>query len=170
MTTSTCLPPMLIIRSVGNLAHVHFAANVFSLPLKSEDHSHGVYTEQEMYMVLAIIFICIFSDIDPAKSFPLRTAAKAVTQQLGKLVESNVKTVSATGWIAGVVDGMHQRHSPLTDYGVHMVRRLLESGMGASEITWSQIIPTAGAMVANQAQVVRCTVKPCHPTNLTGCA
>ncbi|KAL9134531.1 MAG: hypothetical protein Q9175_004283 [Cornicularia normoerica] len=139
--------------SVGNLAHVHFAANVFSLPLKTEEHPHGVYSEQEMYMVLAVIFTCIFFDLDPAKSFPLRLAAKAVTQQLGKLVETNVKMVNATGWIAGIVDGIHQQHSPLTDYGVHMIRRLLESGMGVSEITWSQIVPTAGAMVANQAQV-----------------
>jgi len=141
--------------SVGNLAHVHFAANVFSLPLKTEDHPHGIYSEQEMYMVLAVLFTCIFFDLDPAKSFPLRQAARAVTQQLGKLVEANVKMVHATGWIAGVVDGMHQQHNPLTDYGVHMVRRLLDSGMGTSEITWSQIVPTAGAMVANQAQVVR---------------
>lgn len=151
------------VRSVGNLAHVYFAANVFSLPLKTEDHPHGVYSEQEMYMVLAIIFSCVFSDVDPAKSFPLRLAAKAITQQLGKLVEANVKMVNATGWIAGIVDGIHQHHSPLTDYGVHMVRRLLESGMSVSEITWSQIVPTAGAMVANQAQVVRSSVDPSHP-------
>ncbi len=144
----------LIARSVGNLAHVHFAANVFSLPLKTDTSPNGVYSEQEMYMVLAVIFTCIFFDLDAAKSFPLRLAAKAVTQQLGKLVEGNVKMVNATGFIAGIVDGMHQTHSPLTDYGVHMVRRLLESGMGTSEITWSQIVPTAGAMVANQAQVV----------------
>ncbi|KAL2052222.1 hypothetical protein ABVK25_007381 [Lepraria finkii] len=140
-------------RDVGNLAPVHFAANVFSLPLKTEDHPHGIYSEQEMYMVLTVFFTAIFFDLDPAKSFPLRLAAKAVTQQLGKLVEANVKMVNATGFIAGIVDGMHQQHSPLQDYGVHMVRRLLESGMGVSEITWSQIVPTAGAMVANQAQV-----------------
>ncbi|KAL6715679.1 hypothetical protein ACLMJK_006640 [Lecanora helva] len=142
-----------ITRDVGNLAHVHFAANVFSLPLKTEEHPHGVYSEQELYMVLAIIFTCIFFDIDPAKSFPLRMAAKNVTQQLGQLVEANVKTVNATGFIAGIVDGMHQHHTPLTDYGVQMVRRLLESGLGSHEVTWSQILPTAGAMVANQAQV-----------------
>ena len=155
------------IGSVGNLTHVHFAANVFSLPLKTEEHPRGVYSEQEMYMVLAIISTCIFFDTDPAKSFPLRLAAKSVTQQLGKLVEANVKLVNATGWIAGVVDGIHQQHSPLTDYGVHMVRRLLESGMGVSEITWSQIMPTAGAMVANQAQAVRNSVARCHPIDLT---
>lgn len=134
---------------------MHFAANVFSLPLKTETSPRGVYSEQELYMVLAVIFTCIFFDLDPAKSFPLRMAAKSVTQQLGKLVQANVKMVNATGFIAGIVDGMHQHHTPLTDYGVHMVRRLLESGMDTSEITWSQIVPTAGAMVANQAQVVR---------------
>ena len=111
-------------------------------------------------MVMAVIFICIFFDLDPAKSFPLRLAAKAVTQQLGKLIEANVKAVNMTGWIAGIVDGMTQHHSPLTDYGVHMVRRLLDSGLGTSEVTWSQILPTAGAMVANQAQVVWLSIHP----------
>ncbi len=105
-------------------------------------------------MVLAIISICIFHDLDPAKSFPLRLAGKAVTQQLGKLVETNVKSVNRTGWISGFVDGRTQHHTPLADYGVHMVRSLLEGGLGASEVTWSQILPTAGHMVANQAQLV----------------
>lgn len=143
---------------MGNLAHVHFAANVFSLPLKMEEQPHGVYSEQELYTVLAAISTCLFSDLDPAKSFPLRVAAKAVTQQLGKLVEANVKTVNAPGWIAGIVDGIHQHHNPLTDYGVHMVRRLGESGLDASEITWSQILPTAGTIVADQAQAVGVSV------------
>ena len=139
---------------MGNIAPVHFAANVFSMPLKTDHHTRGIYSEQEMYMALAIIYTCVFFDLDPAKSFPLRMAAKAVTQELGKHVESNVKLVNATGFISGIVDGMHQDHTPLKDYGVHMVRSLLESGLSTSEITWSQIVPTAGAMVENQAQAV----------------
>ncbi|KAI9777325.1 MAG: hypothetical protein M1839_008933 [Geoglossum umbratile] len=142
-----------IIRDIGNLTHVHFAANVFSLPLKTSEHPHGVYSEHELYMVLAVIFVCIFFDLDPAKSFPLHQAAIAVSQQLGKLIEVNVKAVHATGVIAGVIDNFHQEHSPLKDYGVHMVRRLLASGLNVEQTTWSQILPTAGAMVANQAQV-----------------
>lgn len=141
-------------QSVGNIAPVHFAANVFSLPLKTEEQPKGMYTEQELYMVMAIIFIEIFFDLDPAKSFPLRRAAEAVTQQLGKLVEANVKTLNMTGWISGIVDGMTHHQTPVADSGVHMVRRLLESGLGSSEVTWSQILPTAGTLVANQAQVV----------------
>jgi linoleate 10R-lipoxygenase len=34
-----------------------------------------------------------------------------------------------------------------------MIQRLLETGMGPSEVTFSQILPTAVAMVPNQAQV-----------------
>ncbi len=134
---------------------MHFVANVFSLPLKTEVTPNGIYSEQELYMVLALIFTCIFSDLDLSKSFPLRMATRDLTQQLGKIVESSIKGVNMTGWIAGIVDAIHQDHTPLKDYGVHMVRRLLESGMRAREITWSQILPTSGAMVANQAQVVR---------------
>ncbi|KAL9035212.1 MAG: hypothetical protein Q9180_004979, partial [Flavoplaca navasiana] len=142
-----------ITRDVGNLAHIHFAANMFSLPLKTDETPHGVFSEQELYMVIAVIFVGIFFDLDPAKSFPLRHAARAVSQQLGKLIEANVHSVSMTGMVAGVVDRFRENHNPLADYGVHMIRRLLDSGLGVSEITWSQILPTAVAMVPNQAQV-----------------
>ncbi|KAL8639900.1 MAG: hypothetical protein Q9226_008813 [Calogaya cf. arnoldii] len=142
-----------ITRDVGNLAHIHFAASMFSLPLKTEETPHGVFSEQELYMVIAVIFVGIFFDLDPAKSFPLRHAARAVSQQLGKLIEANVHSVSMTGIVAGVVDRFRENQNPLADYGVHMIRRLLESGLGVSEITWSQILPTAVAMVPNQAQV-----------------
>ncbi|KAL8815505.1 MAG: hypothetical protein Q9223_005363, partial [Gallowayella weberi] len=141
-----------ITRDVGNIAHIHFAANMFSLPLKTEESSHGVFTEQELYMIIAVIFVAGFCDFDPAMSFPLRHAARAVSQQLGKLIEGHVHSVSMTGIVSGVVDKFRENKNPLSDYGVHMIRRLLESGLGVSETTWSQILPTAVAMVPNQAQ------------------
>ena len=157
--------------SVGNIAHIHFAATVFSLPLKIRENPHGIYSEHELYSLMAITFVAIFFDLDPAKSFPLRLGARAVTQQLGKLIEANVKTVNATSWVKSLVDPLMENRTPLVDYGVHMTRKLLESGLGPHEIAWSQILPTSGtctlasaiiqdtkfslvAMVANQAQVV----------------
>ncbi|KAL1837455.1 hypothetical protein VTK73DRAFT_4693 [Phialemonium thermophilum] len=149
-----------IVRDVGNLAHVHFAARVLGLPLKTARTPRGVYTEHELYAVLAIIFVCIFFDLDPAKSFPLRQAARAVTQQLGKLVEAEVKLVRTLG--AGVVGGLFskaaagfaaRKDDPLAAYGVHMIQGLLRSGLSAYDVAWSHIVPTAGAMVPNQAEV-----------------
>lgn len=105
-------------------------------------------------MIMAAVFTCIFFDLDPAKSFGLRQAAHAVGQQLGQVVEANVKSVSASGFLSNILDGRRENRNALGDYGIHMIRRLLDSGLGASEATWSQIMPTAIAMVPNQAQVV----------------
>ena len=87
-----------MISSVGNLAHVHFAANVFSLPLKTAEFPRGVYSEHEMYLVLALMFVFLFFDVDPVKTFPLALGAQKTTMQLGELVLANVKFTSATGW------------------------------------------------------------------------
>lgn len=103
--------------------------------------------------MLALIFVFIFFDVDPVKTFPLALGAHEVTQQLGALIETNVKFVSKTGWLSGITDKLHQQQGPLADYGVHMVRKLLSFGMSAEDAAWSQIFPTATAMVANQAQV-----------------
>lgn len=142
-----------ITRDVGNLAHVHFASNIFAIPLKTVESPRGIFTEQELYMIFAVVFTCVFFDLDPTKSFPLRLTARAVGQKLGKVIEGNVKAVNMTGWIAGIVDGFQENDNPLKEYGIHMVRSLLKSGLGPSEVAWSQILPTATAMVPNQAQV-----------------
>lgn len=76
-----------------------------------------------------------------------------MTQQIGKLVEANVNAAKASGWIAGILHSLQQKSNALQDYGMHMIRRLLESGKGVAQITWSQVLPTAVPMVANQAQV-----------------
>jgi linoleate 8R-lipoxygenase/9,12-octadecadienoate 8-hydroperoxide 8R-isomerase len=142
-----------IVRDIGNLANVHFLANIFSFPLKTEDNPIGVYSEQELYLVMAVVFTSIFFDADPAKSFPLRQASRKVAQQLGQLTLLNVEEVSRTGFFATLIDRLH-KHSALTDYGIHMIQRCIDSGLDAKTIVYQQILPTAGGMVANQAQLI----------------
>jgi linoleate 8R-lipoxygenase/9,12-octadecadienoate 8-hydroperoxide 8R-isomerase len=141
-----------VVRDIANLAQIHFCASVFALPLKTEENPRGVYSELELYMVMALVFTCIFFDADPAKSFPLRQASRKVTQQLGQLVMLNVQLIKRTGFIADLVDRFH-RHDVLTEYGVHMIQRLLETDLSPKEIVWTHVLPTAGGMVANQAQL-----------------
>lgn len=73
---------------------------------------------------------------------------------LGKLVELNVKSVTATSFASSLIDRFRENDNALHDYGIHMVRQLSEMGMGVQEMVYSQILPTAVAMVPNQAQVV----------------
>ena len=112
-----------------------------------------------MYMLMTVIFTCVFFDIDPSKSFPLRKASRALAQQLGKIVEANVKSVAANKILSNVIDNLRGNKDGLGEYGAHMIRRLSESGLTPAEITWSQVLPTAMAMVPNQAQVVRIKIQ-----------
>ncbi|KAI9804221.1 MAG: hypothetical protein M1825_001623 [Sarcosagium campestre] len=142
-----------IVRDVGNPAQAHFAANIFSLPLKTEDNPFGIFSEQELYLILTVMFIRVFFDLDPAKSFPLTQAARQVAQQIGALIQMNVDAVSTSGILGNIIDRFHRHHTALTSYGVHMIRKLLDSGLSAHDVTWTQMVPSAAAMVANQAQI-----------------
>ena len=141
-----------IVRDVSNIAQVHFASSVFSLPLKTDQNLHGVYTESELYTILALVFTCIFYDGDPTKSFPMRQAARTLTQQVGKLVEFNVQFVNTAGFVAIILDRFH-KHDSLTDYGVHLIQTLLANGASVRDVVYTNILPTAGGMVAYQSQV-----------------
>ncbi|KAL2857902.1 heme peroxidase [Aspergillus pseudoustus] len=142
-----------IVRDVANLAQVHFCSSVFSLPLKTESNPRGIFTEVELYRIMAVVFTAIFYDHDVSGSFELNKTARAVTQELGKLTMANVEKIDKSGLIASLVNRLH-RHDVLSEYGTHMIQRLLESGLEPAEIVWSHILPTAGVMVANQAQLL----------------
>jgi linoleate 10R-lipoxygenase len=76
--------------------------------------------------------------VDPVKTFPLRVAGLPVTQDLGQLVEQNVGFISKTNvpLVSGLVDSMMEEKNALKNYGVHMVRQLLKSGLGVHETTY----------------------------------
>ena len=143
-----------IIRDVGNLAHVHFCAEMFSLPLKTAEYPHGIFTEHELYLIMAAVFICVFFDVDAAHSFPLREKAHEATQTLGNLVQLEVAAIKKTGRFTDFMQKtLHPSTSPLKSYGLHMIHRLIESGMEVKDIVWGNIMGTAGGMVANQGQL-----------------
>jgi len=127
-----------IVRDVANLVNARFAASLFSLPIKSEEHPKGIYTEQELYQVLSIVFIVVFMDADIAKSFQLREAGHMLAQQLGELILINAEAISSTGIIADLLAKLHQS-SPLTDYGTHMIQRLLETNLSVKDVVWSHL-------------------------------
>lgn len=100
-----------------------------------------------------MVFITIFFDVDPVKSFQLRHASRKVVQQLGDYVLKLVRMMGEpSGFIASVIDRFH-RHTPLSKYGAHMIEHLLKVDLSVEDLVWSQLLPSSGAMVANQAQL-----------------
>ncbi|KAI8964322.1 linoleate diol synthase [Daldinia sp. FL1419] len=141
-----------IVRDVGNFSPVHFASRVFNLPLKTRENPKGIFTEHELYMALAVVSICIFSEADPVQSFPLRQATKAVASQLITLIEANVKLVTGFGF-GDLFSGLSNKSDPLASYGSNLIKALSKAGMSNYDIAWSQILPTAGASVPNIAEM-----------------
>jgi linoleate 8R-lipoxygenase/9,12-octadecadienoate 8-hydroperoxide 8R-isomerase len=148
-----------IIRDVGNLAHVHFCAELFMLPLKTADRPLGIFTEAEMYLIMSGVFALVFFDADVAGSFPLHLKSRAATQMLGKVVEKNVAAISDSGLLSSVMQTIWPHESALKSYGIHMIKRLLESGMSPNQLVWGHILGTAGGMVSNQGQLFGQTIE-----------
>ena len=102
---------------------------------------------------MALVFICIFFDADPANSFAIRQAARTLTQQLGEIMEKlNIPEANEPA-ITHAILGLFHKYSALSKYGQHMIHQLFKSGLSSKDIIWSQILPTAGGMIANQAQL-----------------
>ncbi|PYH92083.1 peroxidase [Aspergillus ellipticus CBS 707.79] len=142
-----------IARDVGNLAPVHFVSKIFSLPLKTNHNPRGIFTEHEMFMIMAVIYSSTFFDVDPTKAFQLHRAARAVSQEIGQVVEAHVKSISSPSFLSSIIDSFRDDHNAIKDYGDQLIKRLLESGLGVSDATWGQIMPTAIEVVHNQAQM-----------------
>ena len=128
---------------------------MFNLPLKTAENPMGVFSEHELWMATAVIFAGAFFDFEPSKSHPLRKVSRKLAETLGKLIELNVKTVTGTSFASKFFDSYRENVNPLSAYGIHMIRALTETGTSAHELAFSQILPTAAAMVPNQSQVVR---------------
>ncbi|KAH7065052.1 heme peroxidase [Macrophomina phaseolina] len=152
-----------LVRDVGNLVHIHFAADLFLLPLKTENNPHGIFTEHELYMILAAVFTVVFFDLDPGSSFPLRQKGQKATQSLGKLVELKVKEIKAGGGILSSAMSMifpsAETGNSLEHYGTHLIKRLLKTDKDVHDLVWGHIMGTAGGMAPNQGQLFAQTIE-----------
>jgi cytochrome P450 len=142
-----------IIRDIGNLTHIHFVSEMFALPLKTEERPLGVFTEHELYLIMVALFLTVYFDVDPVSSYPLREKARSATQMLGGLVEANVREISVGGVFNRLMSAIFPDHSPLKDYGINLIKRLLKSGMDIPQLVWGHILGTLGGMTANQGQL-----------------
>ncbi|KAL4945149.1 hypothetical protein BDV06DRAFT_47700 [Aspergillus oleicola] len=143
-----------IVRDVGNIVPARFASKLLTLPIKNKQNPKGIFTDHEIFTALAVIYTAIFFDADPTKAYTLRRAADAVSQEIGKHVESHVKSVSSPGFLSRVIDNFRDDdNNALSELGDQLIKKLSESGLGASDITFGQILPTAVETVHGQAQM-----------------
>ena len=136
------------------MSHAIFIAHLFHIPLKTADDPSGAFTADELYNILALLFAYVFSDIDTASSFALRTAASTATTALGKVIKEVCEALQDHELVQlNGKFGMEPYEQVLSDYGISLVKRLFAGGKSVDEVVWT-IVPTAAAAVATQGQGV----------------
>ncbi|KAH7398648.1 heme peroxidase [Phaeosphaeria sp. MPI-PUGE-AT-0046c] len=94
-----------IIRSVGNLAPLHFAAESFLLPLKTSARPRGIFTEAEMHLLLASMAAHM---PDPVAEVDVHIKAKKAMGVLSEIVEGNVDMLKGRGVLHSVTRAIWQ--------------------------------------------------------------
>ncbi|KAK7949013.1 fatty acid oxygenase [Apiospora aurea] len=138
-----------IVRDVGTLANVHFAAQFWSLPLKTEERPHGIFSEHELRDILTLMFtVVFFAAADPAKQMALYAAAKPISEAMGQIMEAEVAAAGKSKLLGDLITKVTGQESEMKDYGVHILRKLLEkSGGNAREAVYAHVLTAAAPMV-----------------------
>lgn len=138
-----------IIRDIGNLVPVHFASELFSLPLKTKEVESGIFSESEMYLALLAIFTSFLKETDSINSFGIRQVSYKAVQELGKLVESHVDEVDKPGLIRTVLHTVFNDRtaSDVSSAGKRAIDALSEK-LDTKQVVWAHILSTAAGITA----------------------
>jgi linoleate 8R-lipoxygenase/9,12-octadecadienoate 8-hydroperoxide 8R-isomerase len=145
-----------IIRDVGNLATVHFAAELFMLPLKTDERPRGLFTEADLRLTLSAIAALVFADLEPEQAFQVETKSRAPIKTLAGLVLANVTSISKAGILSSVMQSIWPKSdesATLRPYGKHLIQRLLDTGLEPEQIVWGHVLGTAAALSAQLGQL-----------------
>jgi hypothetical protein len=127
---------------------------MFHLPIKHAGDILPGASTKNLYLGLSILFAYVFLDGDTCRSFKLRASAVEATEKLKKLVRAMVLAVKIGEefHLNKLIDASSSGRY-LSDYGRQMIERLLNGGKKVDEVV-AEILPTAAASVATQAQAM----------------
>ncbi|KAI5117535.1 hypothetical protein M0805_004768 [Coniferiporia weirii] len=95
-----------IVGNVINLVSVHWAADkLCGIPLKTAANPRGLFTEQEVYTMFTVLFMCVFENVTPENGWTLRAGAKQVGDIINKLIEQSLKE-AAPHTASNIISGL----------------------------------------------------------------
>ncbi|KAK7980050.1 Sporulation protein rmd1 [Apiospora arundinis] len=144
-----------IVRDIGTLANVHFAAQFWALPLKTEERPHALFSEHELRDVLTLMFVVVFfAAADPTKQMALYAAARPVSEAMGKIMEAEVAAAGHSNLLGDLLTKITGQDIDMKNYGVHVLRQLLErSGGNAREAVYAHVLTAASPMVTLNSSI-----------------
>ncbi|KIM21654.1 hypothetical protein M408DRAFT_333328 [Serendipita vermifera MAFF 305830] len=118
-----------IAHDVLNIVPVHWVCEeITGIPLKSEDAPRGIFTEQQVYGMLATMFTFIFLNLQPENEWPLTENAGKFSDTLIEFVKHRVQRYSGGGSmfsLKGVWDGFIHWRTQEVDNSEDFYRALI---------------------------------------------
>ena len=65
----------------------------FDIDLKTKENPRGMFTEQEVYDMLMVLFTCVFINVLPEHGWALRNGAAQVGQIVNNLIEKSYASI-----------------------------------------------------------------------------
>ncbi|KAH7914862.1 heme peroxidase [Hygrophoropsis aurantiaca] len=138
-----------IVRDVLKFVPIHWAASeIGGIPLKTKQHPHGIYTEQELFDILGEIYQFVFLEVETAKYMILREKVKAHVEQLTSHIKSGLGGAGNRMSIAGFVGTISSMFGAKKK-GTHseLVKRLFEIGHSTDKVVNSILALMVGSTV-----------------------
>ncbi|KAG1740010.1 heme peroxidase [Suillus lakei] len=123
-----------IVRDVLKFVPLHWAATeIASIPLKTKKHPHGVYTESQLFDMLAEIYQFVFLEVEPANYMPMRQRVKEHVQELTHLIKSALGSAGSKLPFAGLIGTMSGLFGKKKNHN-EIVKRLFEFGCSTEHV------------------------------------
>jgi hypothetical protein len=81
-----------MVRDVTNVVPILWLAERFAVPLKTNEHPHGLLSVPELFMAYLVLFMYQSFNIIPANEWPLREGATTAAAALRAIFEAHLKT------------------------------------------------------------------------------
>ena len=81
-----------IVRDVTNIVPILWLANRFAIPLKTNEHPHGLLTVPQAFMAYLVLFMYQSFNSIPGNEWTLRDAAASAAPALRTVFEAHLKT------------------------------------------------------------------------------
>jgi len=142
------------------LASVYWVSHQFGMPIKDSSKSpHGLFTPQELYLILSAFFISVFMNFDSTAGFKLSQAAQKAAPTLltiikGRLVQAKGVPTAVDDLARSLQDffvGQNVEGLVMGKTAHEYYTRLLESGRPFDQLEAS-VQSTMTASVSNQGQ------------------
>ncbi|KAH8111877.1 heme peroxidase [Phellopilus nigrolimitatus] len=147
-----------IIKDVINLISVHWAADkLCGIPLKTAANPRGLFTEQEVYDMFTVLFMCVFENIQPEHGWVLRSAASQVGKIINGLIAQSLTEAAprtASNPLVGIFTSVKEAIWPTPPKECHdFLANLAASGRPTRDLVACVIGLAVGSSV-NYAQAV----------------